>query len=254
MWGHQSTTGLISQRPLGCCSFQNILTNPIISHINTLLLPYFISYYSSAFTINRFHKHDAEVYAPQRLVIYLVYTAHLVLLVIQIASCYLFSIYTLGSLGDSSNLIGSLSRTMTLYSPCQAVNIKQNTIAVVNWVFSQSLRVRTEFQSKNFLKIQNKVGASDFELNKGQPFSGCIHAYVQNFILTQAVNMAARSHAQSSSIALKISLLLFLVLFIEQHTNQWKKHCANSKQVRNNLFISVDLDISEQQEGHLSIT
>ena len=66
--------------------------------------------------------------------------------------------------------------------------------------------------------------------------------------------MAARSHAQSSSIALKISLLLFLVLFVEQHTNQWKKHCANSKQVRNNLFSSVDLDISEQQEGHLSIT
>ena len=65
--------------------------------------------------------------------------------------------------------------------------------------------------------------------------------------------MAARSHAQSSSIALKISLLLFLVLFIEQHTNQWKNHCANLKQVRNNLFISVDLDISEQQEGHLSI-
>ena len=237
MWGHQSTTGLISQRPLGCCSFQNILTNPIISHINTLLLPYFISYQSSAFTINRFHKHD--VYARS---------------VRSIASCYLFSIYTLGSLGDSGNLIGSLSRTMTLYSPRQAVNIKQNTIAVVNWVFSQSLRVRTEFQSKNFLKIQNKVGASDFALNKGQPFSGCIHAYVQNFILTQAVNMAARSHAQSSSIALKISLLLFLVLFIEQHTNQWKKHCANSKQVRNNLFISVDLDISEQQEGHLSIT
>ena len=58
----QSITGLISQRqfvpkcqflasrPLGCCSFQNILTNPIISQINTSLLPYFISQYSSAFT------------------------------------------------------------------------------------------------------------------------------------------------------------------------------------------------------------
>ena len=45
-----------------------ILTNPIISQINILLLPYFISYYSSAFTINQFHNHDAEVYAPQRLV------------------------------------------------------------------------------------------------------------------------------------------------------------------------------------------
>ena len=37
----------------GCSSFQNILTNPIISQINTLLLPYFISHYSSAFTINQ---------------------------------------------------------------------------------------------------------------------------------------------------------------------------------------------------------
>ena len=41
-----------ASRPLGCCSFQNILTNPIISQINTLLLPYLISYYFSAFTIN----------------------------------------------------------------------------------------------------------------------------------------------------------------------------------------------------------
>ena len=51
--------------------FQNILTNPIISQINTLLLPYLISYYSSAFTINQFHNHNAhnaKVYAPQRLV------------------------------------------------------------------------------------------------------------------------------------------------------------------------------------------
>ena len=50
VWSHQSKTGLISQRkfapkcysfairPLGCCSFQNILTNAIISQINTLLL------------------------------------------------------------------------------------------------------------------------------------------------------------------------------------------------------------------------
>ena len=43
---------------------QNILTNPIISQINTLLLPYFISYYPSAFTINQSHNHDAEVYTP----------------------------------------------------------------------------------------------------------------------------------------------------------------------------------------------
>ena len=40
-----------ASRPLGCYSFQNILTNAIISQINTLLLPYFISYYSSAFAI-----------------------------------------------------------------------------------------------------------------------------------------------------------------------------------------------------------
>ena len=60
---------VLASRPLGHCSFQNILTNPIISQINTLLLPYLISYYSSAFTINQFHNHDAEVYAPQRLVV-----------------------------------------------------------------------------------------------------------------------------------------------------------------------------------------
>jgi len=41
-----------------------LFSNPIISQIYTLLLPYFISYYSSAFTTNQFHNHDAEVYAP----------------------------------------------------------------------------------------------------------------------------------------------------------------------------------------------
>ena len=35
-----------------------------MSQIDTLLLPYFISYYSSAFTINQFQDLDAEVYAP----------------------------------------------------------------------------------------------------------------------------------------------------------------------------------------------
>ena len=58
---------VLSSRPLGCCFFQNILTNSIISQINALLcllLPYFISYYSSAFAINQFHNHDAEVHAP----------------------------------------------------------------------------------------------------------------------------------------------------------------------------------------------
>ena len=29
-----------------------------------LLLPYFISYYSSTFTIYQFHNHDGEVFAP----------------------------------------------------------------------------------------------------------------------------------------------------------------------------------------------
>ena len=46
-------------------------------------------------------------------------------------------LYTLSDLGDSRNLIGSLSRTMTLYSLREAVNIKQNKIAVMNGVFCQ---------------------------------------------------------------------------------------------------------------------
>ena len=53
------------------------------------------------------------------------------------------SIYTLSVLGNSSNLIGSLSRTMTLYSQRKALTVKQNKIAVVNWVFCQSFKVRT---------------------------------------------------------------------------------------------------------------
>ena len=57
---------------------------------------------------------------------------------VYVYAIFLFSIlYTLSDLGDSSNLIGSLSRTMTLYSPREAVNIKQNKIAVMNWVFCQ---------------------------------------------------------------------------------------------------------------------
>ena len=36
----------------------------MISQINTLISPYFISYYFCAFTINQFHNDDAEVYAP----------------------------------------------------------------------------------------------------------------------------------------------------------------------------------------------
>ena len=42
--------------------------------------------------------------------------------------------YTLSDLGDSSNLIGSLSRTMTLYSPrYRAVNINKK-ITISNYV------------------------------------------------------------------------------------------------------------------------
>ena len=41
----------LATRPLGYCSFQNIPTNLIISQTDTLLSPYIISYYSSAFTI-----------------------------------------------------------------------------------------------------------------------------------------------------------------------------------------------------------
>ena len=50
---------------------------------------------------------------------------------------FTISINTLSDLGDSSNLIGSLSQIMTLYSPREAVNMKQNKIAVMNWVFCQ---------------------------------------------------------------------------------------------------------------------
>ena len=45
---------------------------------------------------------------------------------------------TFSDLGDLSNPIGSLSRGMPFYSPQWAVNLKQNKIAVVNWVFCQS--------------------------------------------------------------------------------------------------------------------
>ena len=70
------------------------------------------------------------------------------------------SIYTFSDLGNSSNLIGQLSRTMTLYSPRQAVNIKQNKLAVVNWVFQPKCR------SKAFLKIPEYPSADDFEGKK----------------------------------------------------------------------------------------
>ena len=40
-----------------------------------------------------------------------------IITIIIIIIIYTFSIYTLSDFGDSSNLIASLSRTMTLYSP-----------------------------------------------------------------------------------------------------------------------------------------
>ena len=53
------------------------------------------------------------------------------------------SIYTLGDLGDSSNLIGSLSRTMTLY----LYKAKQNRC--------RELGVLPSFRVRTFLKYQN---------------------------------------------------------------------------------------------------
>ena len=74
---------------------------------------------------------------------------------------YMFSIYTLSDLGDLSNLTGSLCRTMTLlHRGHEAVNIKENEIAVANWVFCQSFIART------FLKIQEYPSVDDFEGKK----------------------------------------------------------------------------------------
>ena len=73
------------------------------------------------------------------------------------------SSYTLSDLGGSSNLIGSLSRTMMLYSLCQAVNTfkaEQNRC--------RELGVLAKFQSKNFLKMHEyaSVDQYDFEGKK----------------------------------------------------------------------------------------
>ena len=73
---------------------------------------------------------------------------------------YICSIYmALSDLGDSSNPIGSLSRTMTLYLPRWAVNkAKQNR--------GLKLGVLAEFQSKKFLKIQECPSVDDSEGKK----------------------------------------------------------------------------------------
>ena len=66
-----------------------------------------------------------------------------------------FSVYTLSDLGNSSNLIGSLSRTMTLYSEYKA---EQNRC--------RELGVLPKFLSKGFMKIHQYPSADDFEGKK----------------------------------------------------------------------------------------
>ena len=60
--------------------------------------------------------------------------------------------------------------------------------------------------------------------------------------------MAALSHARKSSVVLKISLLLSLVLTIVKRIDERKSHRANLKEVRNNPFISVYLCTREHLE------
>ena len=78
----------------------------------------------------------------------------------------IISISTLSDLGDWSNLIVSLSRTMMLYSPCWAVNVKQNKIAVLNWVFCQSFIVRTFWKYKNIQVLMTLKVRKDFMVFK----------------------------------------------------------------------------------------
>ena len=66
----------------------------------------------------------------------------------------MFSIYTLSPLGDSSRLIGSLVTVSSDYDvifTAQGDECKVKIIAVVNWVFCQSFRVRTFCKYKNIL-------------------------------------------------------------------------------------------------------
>ena len=76
------------------------------------------------------------------------------------------SIYTVSDVGDSGNLIGSLSRTMTLYSPRWAVSIRQNKIAVVNWVFCERFIVRTFWKYKNTQVLMTLKVRKDFMVFK----------------------------------------------------------------------------------------
>ena len=53
---------------------------------------------------------------------------------------------------------------MTLYSQRKAVTVKQNKIAVVNWVFCQSFKVRTFWKYKNILVLRILKVRKDFML------------------------------------------------------------------------------------------
>ena len=66
------------------------------------------------------------------------------------------SIYTLTALGDSNNLIGSLSLTMTLFGG--EYKAKQNR--------SRKLGVLRKLQSKDFSKIQEYPSVHDSEGKK----------------------------------------------------------------------------------------
>ena len=75
-------------------------------------------------------------------------------------SCILnkFSIYTPSDLGDSSNLISSLSRTMT--------NVIFTALGESKLNRCRELGVLPKFQRKNILKIQECLSVDDFEGKK----------------------------------------------------------------------------------------
>ena len=60
---------------------------------------------------------------------------------------------------------------MTLYSPRYVVNIKQNKIAVVNWVFCQSYIVRAFWNYKNFQVLMTLKVGKDFMVFKQRDFN-----------------------------------------------------------------------------------
>ena len=66
---------------------------------------------------------------------------------------YLISIYTLSDLGDSSNLIGSLSRTLQQYSPPS------------EWIMCE-LGVFPIFLENDLLKVDKILGLTSFKARK----------------------------------------------------------------------------------------